>query len=85
MSDNASDDETPDVVASFADPRIDYIRSDRNIGMIANFNRVIHHAETPFLVLLPDDDLLYPDYLRSVVDVLSNHASVGASFIPPTT
>ena len=77
VSDNASEDETPDVVASFADPRIDYVRSDRNIGMIANFNRVIHLADTEFLVLLPDDDLLYPDYLRSVIEVFDHYPSVG--------
>jgi hypothetical protein len=77
VSDNASDDETPDVVASFADPRIEYLPSARNIGMIGNFNRLIHHAETPFLVLLPDDDLLYPDHLRCVVDVLERYPSVG--------
>ena len=45
--------------------------------MIANFNRVIHHADTQFLVLLPDDDLLYRDYLRSVVEVLQHYPSVG--------
>ena len=77
VSDNASEDETRDVVASCADPRIDYVRSDRNIGMIANFNRLIHRTDTQFLVLLPDDDLLYPDYLRSAVEVLDNCPSVG--------
>jgi len=78
VGDNASDDDTPEVVASFADARIDYIRARRNIGMIPNFNRLIQHADTPLLVLLPDDDLLYPDYLRSVIDVLGLHPSVGA-------
>jgi glycosyltransferase involved in cell wall biosynthesis len=77
ICDNASDDETADVVASFADPRIQYVRSDTNIGMVANFNRAIDLTETEFLLLLPDDDFLYPDYLGAAVDVLERHPSVG--------
>jgi glycosyltransferase involved in cell wall biosynthesis len=77
IGDNASTDETPEVVASYSDARIDYIRGERNIGMIGNFNRLIQLADTEFLMLLPDDDLLYPDYLRSVVDVLQRHQTVG--------
>jgi glycosyltransferase involved in cell wall biosynthesis len=77
ISDNASDDDTLAVVESFADSRIDYIRSDRNIGMIANFNRVIDLSDTEFLVVLPDDDFLYPEYLRSVIDVLDRYPTVG--------
>jgi glycosyltransferase involved in cell wall biosynthesis len=79
VCDNASEDDTPDVVASFADPRITYSRSDRNIGMIGNFNRVIELADTEFLVLLPDDDILYPDYLSSVVSVLERYPNVGVA------
>jgi hypothetical protein len=78
VSDNASDDDTRDVVASFGDPRIDYAPLDRNIGLLPNFNRVIELADTEFLVLLPSDDLLYPDYLRRVVEVLDHYPAVGA-------
>ena len=67
MSDNASDDDTPDVVRSFDDGRIDYVRSERNIGAIGNINRLIALADTDFLVLLPDDDVLYPGHLDATV------------------
>jgi len=77
ISDNASSDETPEVVASYPDARIEYVRGERNIGMIGNFNRLIDLAETEFLMLLSDDDRLYPDYLGSVVDVLQRHQNVG--------
>jgi glycosyltransferase involved in cell wall biosynthesis len=77
VSDNASVDETEEVVSSFADPRVEYVRLERNIGMIANFNHLIERADTEFLVLLPDDDVLYPDYLGSVVPVLEGNPTVG--------
>jgi glycosyltransferase involved in cell wall biosynthesis len=56
ISDNASTDETSEVVASYGDARIDYIRAERNIGMIGNFNRLINLRTREFLMLLPDDD-----------------------------
>ena len=77
IGDNASTDETADVVASYCDTRIEYVRSEHNIGMIANFNRLIELTETEFLMLLPDDDLLYPDYLNSVLEVLKRNPRVG--------
>jgi glycosyltransferase involved in cell wall biosynthesis len=77
VSDNASDDDTPDVVHSFSDERIDYMRSERNVGAIANFNRLIAVAETELLLLLPDDDVLDPDHLAATVELLERFESVG--------
>ena len=77
VCDNASDDGTEGVIASFDDPRIEYVRSETNLGMIGNFNRVIELADADAVVLLSDDDVLYPEYLASVVPVLASHPSVG--------
>jgi len=77
VSDNASDDDTPNVVGSFSDERIDYRRSERNVGAIENLNRLIELAETEFLVLLPDDDILYPDHLGATVEPLERFETVG--------
>lgn len=77
VSDNASTDETSEIVASFADTRLDYFRADENVGMIENFNRLIALAETEFLMLLPDDDWLYPEYLSLALDVLQRSQRIG--------
>ena len=77
VSDNASHDDTPDVVRSFDDGRIEYARSETNIGAIGNFNRLIELAESEFLILLPDDDVLYPDHLRTAVEVLERSQRIG--------
>jgi len=79
VSDNASVDDTRETVVAFGDPRIVYVRSDENIGMVGNFNRIIGLTETEFLILLPDDDILYPDYLSCTVDVLNRHPEVGVA------
>ena len=77
VSDNASTDETQEVVATLSDARLGYVRADKNIGMNANFNRLIELTESEFLMLLPDDDLLYPEYLNSVITVLERNPRVG--------
>ena len=77
ISDNASTDETPEIVTSYSDDRIDYIRNASNIGMIPNFNRLIELADTEFLMLLPDDDHLYPEYLGSVIEILEQNPGAG--------
>lgn len=77
ISDNASDAGTRGVVESFTDPRVEYNRSNQNVGMVGNFNRIIELADTEFLMILPDDDLLYPDYLTSAMEALKQFRSVG--------
>lgn len=77
VSDNASDDDTPEVVRSFGDARIDYVRSERNVGAAGNFSRLIGLAETEFLMLLPDDDVLYPGHLGAAVELLERFVTVG--------
>ena len=77
ICDNASDDDTSAIVSSFNDARIDYVRSDENLGMNANLNRVIELASTEYLAVVPDDDLLYPDHLRMAVEVLDHNPNVG--------
>jgi glycosyltransferase involved in cell wall biosynthesis len=77
VSDNASTDETPAVVAGFDDPRIVYSRLEENIGLVPNHERCLELADTEFVAVLPDDDTLRPDMLESAVAVLDEHPRVG--------
>lgn len=77
VSDNASQDDTAAVVAGFADSRIQYRRNTTNIGSIANLNLLVSLADTEFLMLLPDDDLLAPGHLRAAVEALERFTTAG--------
>ena len=79
VSDNASNDDTAAVVASFRDPRLVYRPLQRNIDRAANTNRLIQLAETEFMVLLGDDDQLHPEHLLRTVDVLKRWPTVGVA------
>jgi len=77
VADNASTDETPDVVRSFGDPRITYVRSEHNLGPVANMNRLIGLADTKYFVILPDDDFFYPGYLEAAVGLFEQFDNLG--------
>lgn len=77
ICDNASEDETAAVIADVADDRVRYVRSEQNIGMIANCNRAVELATTDLVIVVPDDDLLRANYLAATVPLLERSPTVG--------
>lgn len=70
--DNCSTDKTAEVVASYNDPRIRFVKNETNIGSIGNFNKCIEVALGEYFVLLPHDDMLSPGALRLFSQSLDN-------------
>jgi glycosyltransferase involved in cell wall biosynthesis len=75
VSDNASDDATPQVLAKFSDSRMVTIRQVRNIGPIANWNACVEHARGEFIVMLSDDDLLAPYFLSRCGELVDDRTT----------
>lgn len=73
ISDNASDDGTEEVCRQFArsDPRIRYIRQPHDIGLVPNFNAVLHAARGTYFRWIGDDDWLTPGYVSRCAAVLA--------------
>jgi glycosyltransferase involved in cell wall biosynthesis len=68
--DDASPDETGQVVARYRDARLRYVRSERSAGVEENWNRCLRLARGRYFKLLPHDDLIAPDCLARQVAVL---------------
>lgn len=77
VSDNASTDETQEVVSSIDDPRLHYLRNETNTGVHANLSRGLQVGTAPFVSVLQDDDLMLPKNLERKVQVLEENPSVG--------
>ena len=56
VSDNASQDNTREVVASFSDSRIRYINTGRRISMSENYEFALASARGEYVTYLGDDD-----------------------------
>lgn len=67
VADNASTDNSVEVVQSFKDPRIRLIRNRYNIGFAPNLQRVTMEARNDFINLLSSDDLMRPEALETYV------------------
>jgi hypothetical protein len=81
IMDNCSPDNTPEVAASFKDPRVKYIRNEANIGHVRNFNKGITMANGKYVWLIsPDDWLATTDTLERYVDLMERNPGAGFSF-----
>jgi glycosyltransferase involved in cell wall biosynthesis len=67
VSDNASTDQTPDVLSEIRDPRLRVIRQPKNIGPGRNCAACVTEARGEFVVIVPDDDRLAPWMLEKCV------------------
>lgn len=69
VSDNASEDDTPAVMAKFckAHPWIRYHRNDENIGGERNFRRAVELATADHIWIFCDDDKMTPEAIPSVL------------------
>jgi glycosyltransferase involved in cell wall biosynthesis len=79
IADNGSQDETSDVVARIADPRLRYAPVARNIGPSANFTRSLYLGGAPYVTMLQDDDLMLPENLERKVALLDEWPSVAVA------
>ena len=72
VSDNASTDGTEAFCRALAsaEPRLRYVRQDRNVGATANFRGVLQEARGEYFMWLTDDDVLDPNYVSQCVAVL---------------
>jgi len=76
--DNASTDNTLQVVRSFGDPRVMIHEHAENIGGEGNFNRCIALCSGDYTAIYHADDVYEPDILQKQVDYLVTHPDVGA-------
>ena len=98
--DDCSTDETPAMIAAYGDPRIVYLRNERNAGQTASLNTALRAARGPFVARIDADDAYQPGKLRRQVAFLEANPDVAVCgtaavkfdgdgrefglFIPPT-
>ncbi|HEV2314375.1 MAG TPA: glycosyltransferase family 2 protein [Candidatus Acidoferrales bacterium] len=78
--DDGSTDNTAEVVKSFTDWRLRYIKKEQNAGCGAAYNTGIRAATGDYVSILDSDDLWKPDKLEREVRFLDTHPEVQAVF-----
>lgn len=70
VSDNASNDETSEIVSEIAkkDPRVYYVCHSKNIGMLSNYEFCLSNIKTKYFCILSDDDMLMPCFCELALE-----------------
>lgn len=55
-----------------------YFRNSRNVGMFGNWNACFHMARGTWVTVLNDDDLLAPDFVKTMRGVLRDDPAIDA-------
>jgi glycosyltransferase involved in cell wall biosynthesis len=76
VSDNASEDETREVVASFNDPRLKYVNPGNRVSMARHFEFALAHVCDGYVISIGDDDGLAVDAIRSANEIVESEGTL---------
>ncbi len=65
--DDCSTDNTAEIVGQYTDPRIRYMRNERNMGAALTRNRALREAKGRYIAFLDSDDLWLPEKLEKQI------------------
>ena len=71
--DDCSNDNTDEIVASFNDERIKYIKNEKNSGAAISRNRALREAKGKWIAFLDSDDLWMPEKLEKQISFMENN------------
>lgn len=73
VCDDGSTDDTPEVVASYNDARLRYVRHPQNIGRSQNMRSGFDAATGDYFIKFDDDDAIAAEFLAKTVTILDTH------------
>lgn len=75
VDDNSTpNDETEQFMSLYKEnPKVAYYKNTKNLSMAGNFNRIMELTKTDYVVILHDDDIISPDYLRIIFPFAIKH------------
>jgi hypothetical protein len=79
VSDNASTDDSLEVLASIEDPRLRFWRNDSNVGVYPNWDKALSAARGRWVKVLQSDDWLEPGFVARCLEALE-HTGASCAF-----
>lgn len=75
--DDCPNDTREDIVKSYHDARIKYLKNDKNLGITPSRNKLIEMAKGEYLATMDHDDISLPTRFEKQVAYLDSHKNVG--------
>ncbi|MGE5548193.1 MAG: glycosyltransferase [Solirubrobacterales bacterium] len=80
VSDDASSDATPEILADYArryPDRMTVLLNPRNLGVSGNVNRILEQVDDDYFCYLPGDDVMYAGKVARSIAFLESNPDVG--------
>ena len=74
---DGSSDRTEEIIVSYNDERIRYIKNDKNLKLIASLNKGLDLAKGEYIARMDADDISLPNRLEKQVKFMENNPEVG--------
>lgn len=74
---DGSTDGSENVILSFKDPRVRYVKNEKNLGLIATLNKGIDLCKGDHIIRMDADDISLPDRIKKQVEFMDAHPEVG--------
>jgi glycosyltransferase involved in cell wall biosynthesis len=81
ICDDASADTTLSIVAQFDDPRIVVTKCEKAATPAANWNRAVRLCRADYIKVMGQDDVLYPQCLKTEMLAITQFAHIAPSFV----
>ena len=75
--DNASKDETANVIKSFRDDRIEFVQKQDNTGFCGGHNYSIANSDSEYVLLVNPDIIMSTDYVERALAVIRSENKIG--------
>jgi glycosyltransferase involved in cell wall biosynthesis len=77
VSDNDPEQSAKEVVLAMNDSRFKYFANIENLGMKKSFNKSLERSTGDYIVMIADDDPVYPDMLETLVHLQQQYPGYG--------
>jgi glycosyltransferase involved in cell wall biosynthesis len=77
--DDASTDSTEDILRSYVDPRVRFIKNPQNLGLARSLNIGFDTASGKYIARMDSDDVSLPQRLQRQVAYMDEHPEIAAS------
>lgn len=77
IDNNSPHDDFKQIVESYNNPLIKYIKTSETVHQDENFNNCFRYCETPWLTILHDDDTLHSQYVEFAQKMINKYPDLG--------
>ena len=74
---DGSDSITEDIILSYKDLRIKYLKNEQNLGIVQSLNKAVKTAKGKYIARMDADDISMPHRLEKQYEFMENHPQCG--------